>query len=52
MVNFSIESLNEESPLNALLYGSGKFKDKSNRKMLLHAIYYIKFTKHFERASL
>ena len=49
MIDQSIISFDEESLLNALLYGWNKFNDEINREVLLRTIFFIKSTKHFER---
>ena len=47
-IDASIKNLNEESLIDALLYGLERFHDSKN-KILLHTICYTQATKRFER---
>ena len=44
----SIKHLNEEPLIDVLLYGSDRFNNSENKKILLHTICYIQATKRFE----
>ena len=48
-IDASIKTLNEESLIDVLLYGSDSFNDSKNKQILFHAICYIQATKRFER---
>ena len=48
-IDASIKSLNEESLIDVLLYGSDRYNDSQNKQLLLHSICYIQFPKRFER---
>ena len=48
-IDASIKNLNQESLIDALLYGSDRFNDSKNKQILLHTICYIQATKRFER---
>ena len=48
-IDASIKNLNEESLIDALLYGSDSFNDSKNKQILFHTICYIQATKRFER---
>ena len=48
-IDASIKSLNEESLIDILLYGSDSYNDSQNKQLLLHSICYIQFPKRFER---
>ena len=47
--HFSSQNLSEESMINILLYGGGKFHERDNKEILLHTIDYIKSSRRFER---
>ena len=48
-IDTSIKNLNEESLTDVLLYGSDRFNDSKNIKILLRTICYIQSTKRFEK---
>ena len=48
-IDASIKNLNEESLIDALLYGLERFHDSKNKQILLHTICYTQATKRFER---
>ena len=48
-IDASTENVNEESLIDALLYGLERFHDSKNKQILLHTICYTQATKRFER---
>ena len=48
-IDASIKNLNENSLIDVLLYGSDRFNDSENNKILLHTVCYIQATKRSER---
>ena len=48
-IDASIKNLNEESLIDILLYGSGRYNNSKNKQILFHIICYIQSTKRFER---
>ena len=48
-IDASVESSNDESLIDVLLYGSDRYNESKNKQILLNTICYIQFTKRFER---
>ena len=48
-IDLSLSNVNEKLLLEIILFGSEKFEDFINKKILLHAINFIKATERFDR---
>ena len=51
-INLAINELNEDSIINLVLFGSDKYHEETNRKILLNCITYLKATKRFDEPLL